>query len=62
MSERLQHRAVWYSEADVLTKGELTKLEDATTQVKFLKKYRVAWLEDENGQRVELDETDATVE
>lgn len=47
-----QYRAVWITEAGHATQGNLTTLEGAVRQVRFLNKYRDAWLEDEKGNRV----------
>jgi len=51
----LQYRAVWIAADGHTVKGNLTDLEDATHQVKFMTKYRNVWLEDENGNKVDYE-------
>lgn len=55
-AQNLQYRACWISAIGETIRGIPTDKEDATEDVKFLKKYREAWLEDTNGQKVEIDE------
>jgi hypothetical protein len=54
----LQYRAVWIADDGHTVKGNLTDIQDAIHQVRFLNKYRTAWLEDETGTRVEHENND----
>ena len=50
----MMYRAAWKSEmGDFTLRGDLTDKAQAEEQVKLLKKYREAWLEDENFTIVE---------
>lgn len=50
-----KYYAVWYADSGDLVYSEPTSLADAVSQVKFLKKYRAAWVEDSYGERVQYD-------
>ena len=48
------YRAVWYREDGKLTKGILTDKANAKAQVLFLSTMRNAWLEDSDGNKIDL--------
>lgn len=52
-----KYRAIWIADSGDTAMGEFTTLEDAVREVKFLKKYRAAWVEDVYGESVDYKES-----